>query len=185
MRRLARYVLSQWWVGVVSLLIAAGLVGVGFSTRSRTGPVRQRIVTENAVEYPVWGAVCVVVGSIGLMAALLLLNEVWRRRRFANPKDRRSRIDRLSRSLRDALRIIDDIKREVEEGSALLEQLEEDAAVKRQLARLSSDDARAVLVQMRETVRTESTRSTWVQFGLNVGFFVAGLLVAVVIETRW
>jgi hypothetical protein len=80
------------------------------------------------------------------------------------------------------LRTIELIKAEVDDGQATLERLERDTADQRLLAELSADEARAVLTQMAEAVRVETSRGTRLQVVVGVVFFVLGVVVTLILE---
>jgi hypothetical protein len=76
---------------------------------------------------------------------------------------------------------IERIRDEIDDGVALLERLENDAAVKSELAHLSSEEATAVLEQMAAAVRRETNRGTVWSLAFNLLFFVAGIVVTLLI----
>lgn len=184
MGRISRYAVSHLWVPLAMIAGGITLFLVGVGSQRDTGKPVPKVVTTGGTELPGWGVVVLLVGILLVVLSLLLLDEVWRRSRFAKPETRRSKIDRLSASLKDALTVIDDIRREVDDGNRLVTQLEEETKTKRQLAQLSSADAEAVLLQLRETVRAETSRGVWVQFGINALFFLLGVGVTLLVAIR-
>lgn len=163
------------------MLIAAGvaLLVVALRTGKRAEP-REAIASGQTV-FPLWGFVGLLVSIFAIVAGVLLLNDWWEKKRWSDPERRRLRIDRLSESLREALSAVERIKVEVDDGNALLRRLENEADVKRQLAQLSSEEAAAVLAQMRETVRLETSRGERMTLLSGLFFFVAGVIVTTLV----
>lgn len=172
------------WVALVGALVAmAALVGA-FVYGDKPGgePRRDEIVIEDGRQFiketgdPSYAWQTPVILASAVVLAFGVVIGTSRRPLPDSPDERREKIDKLSESLQDALHIIEHIRSEVEEGERLVSRLEADAETKRLLAGLQSDQARAVLDEMRATVRGETNRGTWFQFLMGLVFFVAGVV---------
>jgi arginine/ornithine N-succinyltransferase beta subunit len=95
------------------------------------------------------------------------------------------RVDRLTGTLRDAMRVLaatsEELQQEVDRGQQLVAKLEADARTYEELARVNRAQAEAVAVLVRGELETEGRRSFWKQFGMNFGFFLAGAVVSVLV----
>lgn len=187
LRRTNRFLQRHWWTGLAFVCLGVGLGIVGELLDEDT-PSRTEIVTNQSGEQLVVehrggsnNAVFLVLAGIGVGIYGTILLILWDQKRPGKLPSRRRKIEELSKSLRDALTTIDLIKHDVEEGQRVLAELEQDVSVKSQLAQLHAKDAEAVLAQLQITVRSESTRSTWVQFGINLGFFLLGIAVTLLL----
>jgi hypothetical protein len=95
------------------------------------------------------------------------------------------RVDRLTRTLRDAMRALaatsEELQHEVDRGQELVAKLEADARTYEELARVNRAQAEAVATLVRGELETEGRRSFWKGFAMNLGFFLAGAVVSVLV----
>ena len=89
------------------------------------------------------------------------------------------RIEKLSRALTDATKLIGGIERELKERHRLVEKLREDCDRYDQLAKLKATEVEAVVQSLRGELRQEGRRSFWQSVFLNFAFFIAGVLVTI------
>lgn len=193
-KQVTRFTRSHFGAAVVAPLAAAG--GLTFlvarfhgHTTVATTEVVRRGGREFLVQHPGTGThawVLVVLGVVAglIVFALLFGNDWWTHSQFARPENRQRKIETLSTSLKDALITIELIRGEVDEGAALLARLETDVEVKRQLAALKSEEAAAVIAELRETVQRESRRGFRQQLVMNALFFIAGVGVTLLVSLR-
>lgn len=178
------------WIALVAALFGteAIVLALIYGDKPGTEPRREEIVVEDGRqfiretggdEYYGWVWPVVVPGVV--VAALGLAIVSGRKPLPGSAEQRRQKVGQLSSSLKDALHIIEHIKSEIEEGERLVGRLERDAETKRLLAGLQSEQARAVLEEMRNTVRGETNRGTWFQFLMGLGFFGAGVVVTLIL----
>jgi hypothetical protein len=160
------------------LLLGAGLLlsaVIAGGTPDQAGGTSGKI-------YSGWALASIFVGALLAVCGVLLLVEWREAAKFRDPSRRALRLDRLTASLRQALSDIDRIRQEVDRGSALLKRLEEEAEVKAQLAQLRSEEAKAVLAQLTETLRREGTRITWYGVLTALVFFGLGALLTLLVH---
>jgi ABC-type multidrug transport system fused ATPase/permease subunit len=176
--------LHPWVPASVAVLALVGVVGslkVGTDTPKRTELVNinghEILQTTGGSSTPGWAFGLTFASVVVAAFAIVLLIEGMNRRSLRSGDRRRARIERLSASLTDALTTIESIKSEVADGERVLARLESEVETATQLAQLSSEEAKAVLAQMKETVRAATSRSTWVQVVINVVLFLAGVVI--------
>jgi hypothetical protein len=75
----------------------------------------------------------------------------------------------------------EELQREVDRGQQLVGKLEADARTYEELARVNRAQAEAVATLVRGELETEGRRSFWKDFAMNFGFFLAGVVVAVLV----
>ncbi len=182
---------EHWWYLVGPILLVGGIIGaIAAFNIGPDRPGHKELIDlggEQVIQtvgggrqtpgwaYPV-GALAILVAVIGLFILAQRAN-----RRAVTGEKGRLNIEKMSASLTEALNIIDGINRQVTEGQQTLDRLERETDVRRQLARLSSDEAKAVTLEMQDIVRAETSRGTRYQFLINFGFFVAGVVITLVL----
>jgi ABC-type multidrug transport system fused ATPase/permease subunit len=120
-------------------------------------------------------AIGIVSAVLALLFLMLFLDRFINRR--PNPNTRSQRVARLTTALDEAVGTIEGIRREVEEGHALLAQLQSDTEVNRQLSDMSKEQSDAVWKTAAEIIRAENRR----QMPVNVATqLVVGIVVALV-----
>jgi hypothetical protein len=132
------------------------------------------------------GVVSLVAALGGVVTALLtLLQQTAQRQKPASGEPVQERVDRLTETLRDAMRALaatsEELQREVDRGQQLVGKLEADARTYEELARVNRAQAEAVATLVRGELETEGRRSFWKDFAMNFGFFLAGVVVAVLV----
>jgi thiamine biosynthesis lipoprotein ApbE len=128
----------------------------------------------------------VTAGVGALLSALAAWSEARMRRRSRASGERvQERVDRLTGTLRDAMSALattsEELQQEVDQGQQLVARLQADARTYEELARVNRTQAEAVATLVRGELATEGRRSFWKGFAMNLGFFVAGVVVSVVI----
>jgi hypothetical protein len=93
---------------------------------------------------------------------------------------RRRRIARLTGSLADAELLIGEIQAEVELGQKRAEALEVEVQRMTELSKLTKEQTDAVARLVGDTLELGERRAFRKEFWMNFGFFISGLLVAVV-----
>ena len=114
--------------------------------------------------------------SIGLEFLKLKIERSIRERRGETTSER---IEKLSRALTDATRLIGGIERELKERHRLVESLREDCDRYEQLAKLKATEVDAVVQSLRGEIRREGKRGFWQAVVLNLVFFLAGAVVTI------
>jgi hypothetical protein len=185
---------SGWrWAGPVivatMLLLAAGLLGLELWERP---PIWLRGVREIVVGGLHWvkahwltsGALIVVVAV--LAAAIASLQTRERRQDEHTRESLRQRAQRLTATLQDAMTALattsEELQREVDRGRELVAKLEQDAQTYEELVRVRREQAEAVAVLLRSEIKAEGRRSFWLQFGVNLGFFLAGVVITLLFQ---
>lgn len=94
-------------------------------------------------------------------------------------------VDRLIGTLRDAMSALattpEELQQGVDQGQQLVAKLQADARTCEELARVNRTKAEAVATLVRGELATEGRRSFWKGFAMDHGFFVAGVVVSLVI----
>ena len=122
----------------------------------------------------------------GLLSALAAsYSENMRRLNRASGERVQERVDRLTETLRDAMRALaatsEELQQEVDQGQQLVAKLQADAHRYEELTRVNRAQAEAVAVLMRAELEAEGRRSFWKGFAMNFGFFLAGVVVSVLL----
>jgi hypothetical protein len=127
------------------------------------------------------------VGSVLAALAALYQATVQERRLTGKwaAREVQERVDRLTKTLRDAMRALaatsEELQQEVDLGQQLVAKLEADARTYEELARVNRAQAEAVAVLVRGELATEGRRSFWKGFAMNLGFFLAGVVASVLV----
>jgi hypothetical protein len=168
LRRLWARLLSSGWYGVGFLVAGATLVVLAIVLGYRADP-------EESGEYlHGWWNVAVILGiAMGILGGVVL-SEWNDRRRFARG-DRRQQIERLTRSLEEAVRAIDAIRHEIDDEHRLLEALERDLDARQQAATFTEEQLDAVTHLLRNERRRERRGSILRDLAFVVLGAVAGL----------
>jgi predicted phage tail protein len=92
----------------------------------------------------------------------------WAQRALRGPapsEGMQERVDRLTRTLRDAMRALaatsEELQHEVDRGQQLVTKLEADAHTYEELAKVNRAQAEAVAILVRSELATEGRRSLW------------------------
>jgi hypothetical protein len=125
-----------------------------------------------------------VVGAV-LSALGAWYSERTRRLSRASGERVQERVDRLTGTLRDAMRALaatsEELQREIDQGQQLVAKLQADARTSEELARVNRAQAEAVAMQLRTELQTEGRRSFWKDFAMNFVFFLAGVAASVLV----
>lgn len=119
--------------------------------------------------------------AIGSLAATLVQYLTTLHKRQRSRETPAGRIDRLTRSLQEAMLVIEDIKQEIEHRHALAMRLQQDIEIYQNIRDLRKAEVEAIAQVIRGELHTESTRSFWKQVGVNFAFFLMGVVSTVLI----
>lgn len=89
------------------------------------------------------------------------------------------RIERLTKSLKEASELSSEIENEINRRHKLVEKLESDIERYNELAQLKSSEVEAVVQAMSGEIQKESSKSFILSAALNFLFFIAGILVTI------
>lgn len=92
------------------------------------------------------------------------------------------RIDRLSKSLKEAANLSSEIENEIIRRNEIVDKLKGDLDRYQELTKLKETEVEAVVQTMRGELRRESNKSLWQSAGLNLIFFLAGVAVTVYVS---
>ena len=87
------------------------------------------------------------------------------------------RIDRLTKSLKEAASLSSEIELEISNRNRIVEKLKGDLKRYEELKKLKETEVEAVVQTMRGELRRESNKSLWQSAGLNLIFFLAGVAI--------
>jgi hypothetical protein len=124
-----------------------------------------------------WEAIIGTLAMGGTLTILLefLFREVKEaRQRKSREESIEERMARLVSSFRDALRLINEIEKNVKERSALAKKLEEDIATYSNIKDLKKGEVEAVAQVLRAELKRESRKSFWAGAAINFLFFALG-----------
>jgi hypothetical protein len=127
---------------------------------------------------PAWGVGLALVAALIFVVGIVLSINRFERSKWGSSHSRQRKIEELTKSLDQALVAVDAIRREIDEGGRLLKRLVTETEVKARLAKLASQDAQAVIVQLEDVIGHATGRSTWLQVAVGFLFFIAGALVS-------
>jgi hypothetical protein len=91
-------------------------------------------------------------------------------------KQRRRRIERLSRSLRESSDLLVELEGDMNAGQQRAAELQEQIDKNTALAALTAEQAEAMRSVLGEVVGASDRRSFWVQIGVNAVFFGMGVV---------
>ena len=89
------------------------------------------------------------------------------------------KIDRLTKSLKEASSLSNDIESEIVRRNKLVKKLRSDLIRYEELKKLKETEVEAVVQTMRGELKREGNKSLWFSAGLNFVFFLAGIAVTV------
>jgi len=92
------------------------------------------------------------------------------------------RIERLSKSLKEAASLSSEIENEITRRNEIVEKLKTDLKRYEELKKLKESEVDAVVHTMRGELRREGNKSLWQSAGLNLVFFLAGIAVTIYIS---
>jgi hypothetical protein len=102
------------------------------------------------------------------------------------PESLKDRVKRLTVSLQHAMVALEEtsaeMQKEIDQSQQLLAKLAQDARTYEHLAQINRPEVEAIAVLVRGEVKTESSRSSRQQFLVNLGFFVAGAVLSVLLQ---
>lgn len=124
------------------------------------------------------GILVAVAGLIATIAAAF--SEALRQRMLKKGEQTtEERIGRLSRALREAVRLIDQMQQEISTRSKLAEKLQQDVDRYNELVKVRKPEVEAVAQLLRQELQTEGKKSFWRNIGVNALFFALGIVVTV------
>jgi TolA-binding protein len=110
------------------------------------------------MEESLFGIIGVVFGGISaVLVAYLSARTEWRRARAGKEESFEDRVERLSRSLSEAGRVVGQLEQEIKSRQQLVDHLREE----QQLLELSRDEVDAVAQTLRGELRREGRKSFW------------------------
>jgi peptidoglycan hydrolase CwlO-like protein len=95
-------------------------------------------------------------------------------RRIPPQENAEQRVERLTKSLREAASFVDEIETEIAASQAKARKLQADVERYEQLSRIHREDLEAIATVLRIELRDESRRTFWQNFAMNFGFFLLG-----------
>jgi len=128
-----------------------------------------------------WALPVIIVGVMLVIAALFIYGECDKRRRWRTG-DRGARIEALSRSLQDALTLIDTVRRDIDRGEGALKELERQSRYQQEIGKLSAEEAAAVRELVREEFRNEGKTSLRRDITIAAAFFAMGTVVSLLLR---
>ena len=90
-------------------------------------------------------------------------------------KPPQERVTRLTEALADSLKLIEEIKAEVENGTALAAKLQADIKTYDEVAKLKQAEVESVAQLLRGEIQKESRQSFWEDVGINAFFYLLGI----------
>jgi len=91
------------------------------------------------------------------------------------------RIDKLTTSLKESVKLIDTIQSEIESRQHLAKKLQDDITTFDNLAKLKKSEIEAVAQALRTELIVQEKKSFVRDVSINTGFFIAGAIVSVII----
>lgn len=148
-------------------------------------PFVDSVQTQNEVR----GTLLQGIGSLAILTslgcALWVSSRQWRPSIHRSTESLRQRAERLSADLARAMAAVAATEEEVQEriasGQSLVARLERDAELYEELAQVNQAQAEAIAMVVRGEVTREGRRSLWTQIGVNVAFFLAGIIFTVLL----
>jgi uncharacterized membrane protein len=158
MKRLRQgwYKFLRYWVAHIALSITTIVVGVAAVIAINSNAPR-RPDPENPGQTGIygWWLFAVLVAIVIVVLAIITLAMRW----SSSPENRAKRIERLSNALKESMRVISEINREIELGVTRLADLEKQTAVHEELAKLTTPEADAVREALKAELGRERRRS--------------------------
>lgn len=126
-----------------------------------------------------------IVGLIfaALSALVSILQEYVLKKRHGTTGDEslEDRITKLTSALTESASLVSQIEDEIKQRQSVVERLELDAKTYQEIANLRRPEVEAVAQVIRGEIKSESRRSFWIQIAVNFVFFVAGIVVTLVL----
>lgn len=91
------------------------------------------------------------------------------------------RVQRLSSSLVDASRVINEIEQEIQQRQALVTKLQQDAQVYKEIVDVNRPQVEAISQVLRGELQRGERRAIWIEVAVNFLFFVLGIIVTLVL----
>ena len=160
------------------LALALGVVGIVIaSVNSEREPDGEGVV------YFSWYGPVSMAGGIAFTVLGGIGFGIWTQERDLrlNPDSRQQRIQELTSALQRSMGTLEMIKREIEDGNALLDELENRAKVTQELSRLDDRQVIAVTEQIRAELRAEGRRGLLRDVLLGIIWFGLGVVVALLL----
>lgn len=125
----------------------------------------------------------IVVTLVGIIASLGVSGwEVWRQIYPSGSIEERA--EDLSRSLKEASRLVDQMQSDIQSRQAIVTKLRNDLATYDKLAALKKEEVEAVAQALRGEIDRNARRSFWEGVGVNFGFFFLGVIASWFVGTR-
>ncbi|PUA17199.1 hypothetical protein [Glaciimonas sp. PCH181] len=109
--------------------------------------------------------------AIGFQFLLLKLEKKLKKKFGETPQ---KRIERLTRSLREASELTSQIEREIAKRHSVVEKLRGDVERYEELAKLKGSEVEAVAQTLRGELKKEGNKAFWLSIAVNLVFFVMG-----------
>jgi len=116
-------------------------------------------------------------GILAIVASLLSALFASRAQRGKKEETLEDRIRQLTDSLKDAAEVVSKIEAEVQQRKELVVRLQQDAETAKNIANLKKAEVDSVSQLFRGELKKEEKRSFIRDFGMNLGFFVLGVIV--------
>jgi ABC-type multidrug transport system fused ATPase/permease subunit len=170
------------WVGGIVALIAIGLVFLDLrltrtAYRHFTPTTNNRSGRVGTMHFSVWQFALFAIGIIMMFLGLLFFS-VWADVRNGRSNQRSAQVKKLSDALDEALKTISSVRIEVEEGQRVLNRLQKEITTNKDLARLTSEQSKAVEELVRMELRRERLPSLSVQIVVGLLLIGVGILIA-------
>jgi hypothetical protein len=114
---------------------------------------------------------------VGSVSSILL--ERLSREKKSKKESVEERINKLTYSLRESSALVGQIESEIQERSALVQKLKNDAETYEQIAKLKASEVEAVAQLFRGELKKEGQRSFWQSVGMNFLFYVLGAITSI------
>jgi hypothetical protein len=128
------------------------------------------------MHFSVWQIALLALAIIMMFIGLIFFS-VWADYRNRKSNQRVAQVKKLSNALDEAMKTISSVRIEVEEGQRVLSRLQSEIATNKDLARLSSEQSKAVEALVRTELRRERLPSLWVQ--IVVGLLLIGVGISI------
>ncbi len=126
------------------------------------------------------GTFIVAFGAI--ISALSMAYTVYARKKmFHEEETTEDRVEKLTKNLQEATKIISNIESEVKERSAIADKLQKDIKHYDKLAKLKKSDIEAVTQLLRGELEKSNKKSFWAGFATNFLFFALGAVVTIIV----
>jgi len=176
------FVRRRGWIGGIVALVGVGLVFLDLGlTRATLRQIQPTVDNPSGrigtMHFGAWQISLLAIAIIAMFCGLLVFS-VWADFRSARSNQRPAQVKKLSNALDEALKTISSVRIEVEEGQKVLSRLREEIDTNKDLARLTSDQSKAVEELVRKELRRERLPSLWVQIIVGLLLIGVGILIA-------